>query len=346
VLVCPPGSQLEQERCGTDANGGCNSSVPQFEPITCPTTICGTVWYDGTNRDTDWYELTLTAPARVTVTGTGEINRMLFGFIKQYVAGVPGCENVTGILGSYVLAEKCTPNSVTSACLPPGTYYLFAALDMHTAADCPVHYVMTVTSEPCNAVLGDCCRYGDCLPNLTQETCSAANGTWQGALTTCDPNPCPPCVVCPAGAYQEQEACGAVVNDGCLLAAPVFEQIPYTPIDICGTAWYDRNSFTFDSDWYQLDLASPSIVTVTCAADTPDFQFGWLVQTVPGVPRCDNLTFDIYPGVFGTVCQSATFVVPCKPAGTYYLIALPGFSESAPCPAHYTMHVEITPCAR
>ncbi|MHC4318997.1 MAG: hypothetical protein ACYS1E_06625 [Planctomycetota bacterium] len=57
--ICLPGTSPENELCGLDLNGGCDSAVPAFEPIACGDAVCGTVWADAGVRDTDWYEIHL-----------------------------------------------------------------------------------------------------------------------------------------------------------------------------------------------------------------------------------------------------------------------------------------------
>ncbi len=63
TIECPPGARDEGEPCYTDTNGGCNSVPPVWNTIQCGDTICGTSWFDGSTRDTDWYLLNTTTPA-------------------------------------------------------------------------------------------------------------------------------------------------------------------------------------------------------------------------------------------------------------------------------------------
>ena len=63
---------------------------------------CGTGWFDGSTRDTDWYELVLDESTIITMTLQAEFDA-LFGKIGQYVDGVPGCDNTTGSVDPYGL---------------------------------------------------------------------------------------------------------------------------------------------------------------------------------------------------------------------------------------------------
>jgi len=58
--TCPAGAIQEGEPCGSDTNGGCNSTPPVYGTIGCNQTVCGTQWADGNTRDTDWYHFTIT----------------------------------------------------------------------------------------------------------------------------------------------------------------------------------------------------------------------------------------------------------------------------------------------
>lgn len=73
------GGTPESESCGADLNGGCNATPEAYEPILCGETISGTLWADGGNRDTDWYQLTVTETTTIEVDYSGgmPINALL-----------------------------------------------------------------------------------------------------------------------------------------------------------------------------------------------------------------------------------------------------------------------------
>jgi hypothetical protein len=64
------GALSENETCGQDLNGGCNSTTPVYVDLApgCTTTYTGTSSAASGSRDTDWYRFTLTEPATVTMT--------------------------------------------------------------------------------------------------------------------------------------------------------------------------------------------------------------------------------------------------------------------------------------
>ncbi len=67
---------MEQEQCGQDTNGGCDSSgVMSDEPIQAGQVICGNTYISGSFRDVDWFHLESSGIgnlAQIVVEGTSE----------------------------------------------------------------------------------------------------------------------------------------------------------------------------------------------------------------------------------------------------------------------------------
>ena len=85
-FTCPAGAVIEPEVCGDDTKGGCNSTPAVFTTINCGDTICGTGWFDGSTRDTDWYQLVLPIGQHVTLSINSSFAG-LFGFLENTVPG-------------------------------------------------------------------------------------------------------------------------------------------------------------------------------------------------------------------------------------------------------------------
>jgi hypothetical protein len=138
---CPAGSVPEAEVCGGATNDGCNLAVPAFEPLPCGQTKCGTSYYDGTLRDTDWYLFTITQTSDVTWTGKAEFS-FLLGFVASPCPATAFIANASGDAGTIV--------KVTTR-LNAGTYYAFASpqFEEHVACDSLDHYYATLTCNPC-----------------------------------------------------------------------------------------------------------------------------------------------------------------------------------------------------
>lgn len=154
VVECPPEATDEGEPCGTDTNGGCNSDPNIFGSISDGETICGNTWDDGSTRDTDWYEFTVSGPSTVTLYCESEIGT-IFGKIGQIDPGVPGCANTTGSVDPYLIIPACTPSQITFDCPVAGTYYAFVAQDSWYGNVCPGStYVLSMEVETLGVLEG------------------------------------------------------------------------------------------------------------------------------------------------------------------------------------------------
>jgi len=122
LVECPPDAVLESEECGDDINGGCAMfpGTESFEPVACNTTVCGTVWSDGTIRDTDWYILELAEPQLFNFSVTADFPFLMFLLLP----GPNGfeCEDFEAL--SFAGAVAGDTAAITSN-LPAGTYWLW-----------------------------------------------------------------------------------------------------------------------------------------------------------------------------------------------------------------------------
>lgn len=196
VLQCPPGATAENEPdCGhpyDTVNGGCLVDPAVFSPISCGETVCGTAEWNGSTRDTDWYEVVIGEPMILTLTVEAEFDVVL-GLLEQEVLGVPGCDNFTGYIAPYAILGECEEGSVVTACLWPGTYYWFIAPDFNGPTfACGADYIATLTCESCTLPTGACClRDGTCVDNMTGWECIMQGGTYQEDGSNCATVTCP-----------------------------------------------------------------------------------------------------------------------------------------------------------
>jgi hypothetical protein len=154
-IVCPPGSVPENETCGADNNGGCNMApgTETWEPVApAGGSICGTLWADGGNRDTDWFELTLTSHSVVVLSADAD-QEFFFGLVTGGTAGYagnPDCLTITGI-SPFNFAGPCSVSYLDLGILAPGTYWFFAAIDDYNGFPCDVNYYIDfdIIAEPC-----------------------------------------------------------------------------------------------------------------------------------------------------------------------------------------------------
>jgi hypothetical protein len=145
---CPVGATAEAETCGSNTNDGCNLSTPAFEPLACGETKCGTGYFNGTTRDTDWYEFTLDEATDVTWTGSAEFSFVL-GFIASPCPATTFIAYATGAAGTTVTVRTL---------LDAGTYYAFAAPQFAEVVTCDSLdlYFAELTCVTCPGTLPIC----------------------------------------------------------------------------------------------------------------------------------------------------------------------------------------------
>ncbi len=168
IIDCPPGALAEGEAdCANDVldfyNAGCNSTPPSFTDLPCTpsgtVTVCGTYGgftYTGLSyRDTDWYQINLSAPTNITWCVAGEYDTLL-GIID----GTAGCP-VTAFLTSTT-TTPCTPGCV-NAVIGPGTYWLFVATSGFgpAAGACGGDYTATLSGYQCGPVSVETKNWGE-----------------------------------------------------------------------------------------------------------------------------------------------------------------------------------------
>ncbi|MGD8450984.1 MAG: hypothetical protein PVJ57_04125 [Phycisphaerae bacterium] len=175
MVPCEPNEGEEVCYDGYDDtyNAGCNSDPPTFQPIACGETICGTsgVFAFGTStyRDMDWYQVTLDHSSIITWSGIAEFPVAMW--IKP--DGCPSGDNI-----QFGTAPECTQLTLTTECLPAGTYIVIIAPSDWGAYPCGVKWEATLTCEECE-FYGACC-FGDPIQceDLTEENCNMVGGTW------------------------------------------------------------------------------------------------------------------------------------------------------------------------
>jgi hypothetical protein len=153
----PKGADDEPEACGADENGGCNADVPAFTPIECGQTYWGTGYYDGTTRDTDWYEVIITETTAVTLSGVSQSD-FVFGVIDT--GGSGNCDDA-GAVSPFATTSPCLEDGgvteyLVEAELTPGTWWFFAAPPFGDVVECGERdgysFSLGCGDEPC---LGD-----------------------------------------------------------------------------------------------------------------------------------------------------------------------------------------------
>jgi len=313
-------------------NGGCNSAPPVFQTVACGMTVCGESGnfnYNGNQyRDTDWFELVLTTQNYVTWSVTAE-----FPLLTFIIDGTGGCSNMV-TLGS-ASADPFQPATITTECLPAGTYWLWAGPSVFGTVPCGARYVATITCVGCYIPTGACC-YADqsCADGLSVEQCGNTGGTFMGDDTICDNIECPECIECLPGSTPEGEpVCGDEYadtwNGGCNSNPVVFQPIACGQMYCAesGTYLFQGNSYR-DTDWFEYVATEATTLTWTVDAEFPVLAF-----ILDGTPGCAGLV--VLSSGTANPCQSIVLTADVGP-GTYWLWAGPSVFTGVNCGAGYT----------
>jgi len=150
---CSSANAFEDEFCGDDINGGCNSFGTS--PIAFGDIVCGNYWAEGNSRDTDWYEFSISEGTVVTVTlqGSASLGSVLFlvdgncppAIIASTSTGPGDCSTLT-------LADRCLAT--------PGSYRIVVATNGFNGVGCDqdANYLLSLTEVgECQAPPGDEC---------------------------------------------------------------------------------------------------------------------------------------------------------------------------------------------
>lgn len=206
-IECSGSAQIENEAdCGLPANtvnGGCNSDPQIFGMIDCNTEVCGTVAYDGTTRDTDWYEFTVGEQTFATWCVRAEFPFEVFILDNS-------CDPVGQLaFGSGNFGETVCINAE----LAPGTYRVFVAPQFTApiiSCEKLNQYQGSLICKPISSPPTEACCYPDgSCGDVIQSDCINAGGTPQGEGTLCASTFClqPPEACCtPDGLCYDVEA--------------------------------------------------------------------------------------------------------------------------------------------
>ncbi|MEM7261550.1 MAG: hypothetical protein AAF488_06125, partial [Planctomycetota bacterium] len=225
-----PTGVAELEACGDDVNGGCNLTGVEFEPID-PQFVGSS--FSGTG-------------SAYADCGLRDTDWWQFEATEDMslTIDLTSQGNMTALLlpldcgGLFIVAEAnsvdCATGSTTLN-IATGEYILLILPDDGTAG--------IFDGQPCG--------YRD-LYNFTLTAGPVVTG---GCPVTC------------AATFTEGEACGDMINDGCALAVPAFEDLGLDPAEtVSGTVFADGNR---NFDVYHFDVSQASEITVTITSNLP-----------------------------------------------------------------------------
>jgi len=193
---------------------------------------------------------------------------------------------------------------------------------------------------PCGVIVGACCFDDSTCQIITEEDCSAAEGLWLGADTTC--NQCPCAVPCPQGSSQEGEpTCQDNYNDyfngGCSA-----EKLHVSPINlgetVCGETgiFFNGQDNVQDFDWYQVEVTRAMQITWTIESES--IVGTWIIDGNFGCPG------EILSQAAATECFEFTITADVEPGFYWLVVATVVFNDLSVCGARYVVSAGPSPC--
>ncbi|MGQ0627417.1 MAG: hypothetical protein ACT4PL_04865 [Phycisphaerales bacterium] len=174
-ITQPEGSTPEDEACGDDVNGGCNTAAQSFFDVSAgQTTIFGNSFSNEALRDTDWYRLPNTGALRLNATLQADFPANLI------IANVTTCPaTIVQVIGA---PTRCTDIATYMGNLGEGSYAIVIANQGFGGFDCGTvnNYVLTIDA----VAVGACCTAEGCSIKSGAE-CAAVEGTYQGDGSGC-----------------------------------------------------------------------------------------------------------------------------------------------------------------
>lgn len=241
---CSGGTPEGEPNCGLPdtVNGGCNSTPPVFGTVAMNQIICGTGAFDGSTRDTDWYDYNH-AGGQLTITCRAE-----FPVQINLLTNVCPPTTIT-----FNLAPACT-DALINTVQPAGAYRIFVGPQFATAF-------------ACNSGSND---YRLALTNIAppgppNDNCASATVATDGltAFTT-------------VGATTDGPAsCGAIGND--VWFRYTATTTGSTPIETCSLASFDTVLAA-----YQGCTCAPLGAEMACNDDTCGLQSRITISTTAG----------------------------------------------------------------
>jgi hypothetical protein len=258
AVSCGPFDIAEEDESDTcaleasDPNGGCNNlNGPLWLDIACEDTVCGDAFTyinctnGGQYRDTDWIRFTTTTPSIISWSAVAR-----FDGLQLFVMDGGYCTNFI-LYGSLFIPTCGEVGTITTECLPPGDYIVWAGTGFFTGlpyGSPNTTYRGWVDCTPCVIPTGRCCYYDEsnlpaCATNYEGE-CFNLGGFWTEGLNCVDD----PCVVGRC-CYNNGVACGDFFDVHCAQLGGLFDEFTSCQTEPC------ENICALDCD--PLDIVEP-----------------------------------------------------------------------------------------
>lgn len=172
-ITQPNGSQNEGETCGSNINGGCESSTPSYTPIACGQTYFGSAWADNNARDSDWYSFDLQETGTVTFSGKAEFPYTL-AFVDISDCNTPVYLNTTNF-------NACEEGTLTYNFTSSGQYAAVLYPTAYNGTPCNTFndYYVTLNLPQTQPAISTNDAIPFCVNDSIVLQCSATNGTYE-----------------------------------------------------------------------------------------------------------------------------------------------------------------------
>jgi hypothetical protein len=334
-IDCNSPTHPEQEPCGADTNGGCNSATDPNDPNTVnpaawedlgvldpnhPTVVCGTVWADNGTRDTDWYTFSLATRGTLSwVTETESVPLLSTPVFGDGDLGAPTIPvNCNGPLWGYWNVPPAWP------CFPSH----MAPTDVFPAG--PTYWWVVFPDS------GHAIFYG--------YPCTASESEYRITITatTVVCNPCQGTDIA-----EGEPACGPsyvdTFNAGCDAGGGFPVQAAINPATwYCGQsgAWTDPNGNPqVDYDWWKIVLTGTIRKRLQIQMRSA-FNMRWELYTVPSGNCANKARLDYYE--FDACDANVSIYTSCLTPNNsaYYIRIVP--TDDVSCSQHNTYRFQYS----
>jgi hypothetical protein len=295
-VVCPPGSYIEQEPVCADEYVDIYNGGCNSTPNVFEAIECE-VTVCGTSG-TYTFEGNSYRDTDWFETTITEVSDLVWEAEAEFPVLIFIIQGNSGDCVDYAIlgsatGDPCTVVTLSAPASPAGLYWLWVGPSVFAGFPCGVEYVATLTC---------------------------------GGSQPCD-------VVCPPGAYVEQEPVCAdeyvdIYNGGCNSTPFVFEAVEcgWTICGTSGTYLFQGNSYR-DTDWFEV-FAEAGDLTWEAEAEFPLLLF--VIQANSG----DCVDYTILGSATGNPCEVVTLTFTVT-AGNYWLWVGPSVFAGFPCGVEY-----------
>jgi hypothetical protein len=271
VCDCTDGDNIvdEDEPCGEDVNGGCNSDPPIFGSIEFGQTIIGkygAVWDPSDEifeQDKDWFLFDIKEPQTCVRATLDSVDDGIVVLFESSTVGVDSCEDIVD-----VASGDNDGNPAVYCFSKAGKYGVFVAPEFQDESPCegePHTYILALEHlDKCGTCLQESespgCAKKKCESTVCELDGSCCDDAWDATCVEKAKLWCE----CAGGEVpdiiNEDEPCGEDINGGCYNDPPAYGymELGQTLIGEYGAVWVPSlEIYQIDTDWFLFQTDKP-----------------------------------------------------------------------------------------